>query len=49
MKLKIGIYQYKIKNESLSSKINKLEKVLKKNSTCDLIIVPELYLSEYFN
>ena len=49
MKLKIGIYQYKIKNESLSSKINKLEKVLKKNSTCDLIIVPELYLSGYGN
>ena len=49
MKLKIGIYQYKIKHESLSSKINKLEKVLKKNSTCDLIIVPELYLSGYGN
>ena len=49
MKLKIGIYQYKIKNESLSSKINKLEKVLKKNSNCDLIIVPELYLSGYGN
>jgi len=49
MKLKVGIYQYKIKNDSLSTKINKLEKVLKKNSTCDLIIVPELYLSGYGN
>lgn len=49
MKLKIGIYQYKIKNDSLSAKIYKLEKVLKKNSTCDLMIVPELYLSGYGN
>ena len=47
--MKIGIYQYKIKNDSISTKINKLEKVLKKNSTCDLIIVPELYLSGYGN
>ena len=49
MKIKIGIYQYKIKNESLSTKINKLEKVIKKNSSCDLLIVPELYLSGYGN
>jgi len=49
MKFKVGIYQHKVKEESVLKKINKLENVLKKNSTCDLIIVPELYLSGYGN
>ncbi len=49
MRIKVGIYQYKIKNDSLSTKINKLEKVIKKNSSCDVLIVPELYLSGYGN
>ena len=49
MKLNIGVYQYKIKDESISKKINKLETVLKKNSNLDLIVVPELFLSGYGN
>ena len=49
MKFKVGIYQHKVKEESVLKKIDKLENVLKKNSTCDLIIVPELYLSGYGN
>ena len=49
MKFKVGIYQHKVKEEPVLKKINKLENVLKKNSTCDLMIVPELYLSGYGN
>src|SRR5210317_1510912 len=49
MKFKVGIYQHKVKEESVLKKIDKLEHVLKKNSRCDLIIVPELYLSGYGN
>ena len=49
MKIKIGIYQHKVKDEPVQKKIDKLENVLKKNSSCDLIIVPELYLSGYGN
>jgi len=49
MKFKIGIYQHKVKDEPVLKKIDKLENVLKKNPSCDLIIVPELYLSGYGN
>ena len=49
MKFKVGIYQHKVKEEPVLKKIDKLENVLKKNSSCDLIVVPELYLSGYGN
>ena len=49
MKIRIGIYQHKVKDEPVLKKFDKLENVLKRNSSCDLMIVPELYLSGYGN
>ncbi len=47
MILKIAVFQYKIRNESPSEKINRLESQLRKNTPLDLIVCPELFLSGY--
>ena len=47
MKLKIGIFQYEMKDESPDDKINRLENHLKKNTELDLVICPELFISGY--
>ncbi|MFL2508445.1 MAG: nitrilase-related carbon-nitrogen hydrolase [Candidatus Pseudothioglobus sp.] len=47
MKLKIGIFQYEMKDESPDDKINRLENHLKKNTKLDLVICPELFISGY--
>ena len=44
MILNIGVFQYKIRDETAFKKIQRLENHLKKNTTLDLIVCPELFL-----
>ena len=47
MKINVAIFQYKMRNESPLSKIQRLEAHLNKNVAIDLIVCPELFLSGY--
>ena len=47
MRLNIGVFQYKMRDEPSLKKIQRLENHLKKNNTLDLIVCPELFLSGY--
>jgi len=47
MKISAGIFQYKMRNESPSKRIKRLEAQLQKNDALDLIVCPELFLSGY--
>jgi len=47
MKINAGIFQYKMRNESPSKRIERLEAQLQKNDALDLIVCPELFLSGY--
>ena len=47
MILNIGVFQYKMRDETPLKKINRLENHLKNNTTLDLIVCPELFLSGY--
>ena len=47
MILNIGVFQYKMRDETPFKKIQRLENHLKKNTTLDLIVCPELFLSGY--
>jgi predicted amidohydrolase len=47
MKIKIAIFQYKMRDESPLKKIQRLEAQLKKNADIDLIVCPELFISGY--
>jgi predicted amidohydrolase len=47
MILNIGVFQYKMRDESPFKKIQRLENHLKKNTTLDLIVCPELFISGY--
>ena len=47
MKINAGIFQYKMRDESPSKKIKRLEAQLQKNDALDLIVCPELFLSGY--
>jgi len=47
MKVNIAIFQYKMRDESPSRRVNRLESQLKNNKQIDLIICPELFLSGY--
>jgi len=47
MKINIAIFQYKMRDESPLRKIQRLEDHLIKNSSIDLIVCPELFLSGY--
>jgi len=47
MRLNIGVFQYKMRDEPSLKKIQRLENHLKKNTTLDLIVCPELFLSGY--
>jgi len=47
MKINAGIFQYKMRDESPSKRIERLEAQLQKNDALDLIVCPELYLSGY--
>ena len=49
MKLNIGIFQYKMQDESPNDKISRLEMHLKNHSKIDVVICPELFLSGYGN
>ena len=49
MKLKIGIFQYKMQDESPNDKISRLGTHLKNHSKIDVVICPELFLSGYGN
>ncbi len=49
MILNIGVFQYKMRDESPFKKIQRLENNLKKNTTLDLIVCPELFISGYGN
>jgi len=47
MKISAGIFQYKMRDESPSKRIERLEAQLQKNDALDLIVCPELFLSGY--
>jgi len=47
MRLNIGVFQYKMRDEPSLKKIQRLENHLKKHTTLDLIVCPELFLSGY--
>ena len=47
MILNIGVFQYKMRDETPFKKITKTRKSFKKNTTLDLIVCPELFLSGY--
>ena len=47
MKLNIGIFQYKMRDETPHARIKRLTAHLKKNRALDLMICPELFLSGY--
>ena len=47
MKINIGVFQYKMRDETPSKRIERLETELQKNDTLDLIVCPELFLSGY--
>ena len=47
MKINVGVFQYKMRDESPLKRIQRLEKQLQKNSVLDLIVCPELFLSGY--
>ena len=47
MKINVGVFQYKMRDESPLKRIQRLEKQLQKNSLLDLIVCPELFLSGY--
>jgi len=47
MKISAGIFQYKMRDESPSKRIERLEAQLQKNDALDLMVCPELYLSGY--
>ena len=49
MKLNIGIFQYKMLDESPDEKINRLERHLNETSSLDLVVCPELFISGYGN
>ena len=46
--MKIGIFQPDIKNyHSLEQKLSQLKKILISNSSLDVLVLPELFLSSY--
>jgi predicted amidohydrolase len=47
MKINAGIFQYKMRDERPSKRIERLEAQLQKNDALDLILCPELFLSGY--
>jgi len=47
MKISAGVFQYKMRDESPSKRIERLERQLQKNDALDLIVCPELFLSGY--
>jgi len=47
MKISAGIFQYKMRDESPSKRIERLEAQFQKNDALDLIVCPELFLSGY--
>jgi len=47
MKISAGIFQYKMRDETPSKRIERLEAQLQKNDALDLIVCPELFLSGY--
>jgi len=47
MKISAGVFQYKMRDESPSKGIERLEAQLQKNDALDLIVCPELFLSGY--
>jgi len=47
MKINIGVFQYKMRDETPSKRIERLEAELQKNDVLDLIVCPELFLSGY--
>jgi len=47
MKITAGIFQYKMRYETPSKRIERLEAELQKNDVLDLIVCPELFLSGY--
>ena len=47
MILNIGVFQYKMRNETPLKKIERLDNHLRNNTTLDLIVLPELFLSGY--
>ena len=47
MKINVGIFQYKMRNESPLRRVKRLESQLQNNKKIDLIVCPELFLSGY--
>jgi len=47
MKISAGVFQYRMRDESPSKRIERLEAQLQKNDALDLIVCPELFLSGY--
>ena len=47
MKIIAGIFQYKMRDETPSKRIERLEAELRKNDALDLLVCPELFLSGY--
>jgi len=47
MKISAGVFQYKMRDESPSKRIERLEAQFQKNNALDLIVCPELFLSGY--
>ena len=47
MKINVGVFQYKMRDETALKRIQRLEIQLQKNDKLDLIVCPELFLSGY--
>ena len=47
MKINVGVFQYKMRDETPLKRIQRLEIQLQKNDKLDLIVCPELFLSGY--
>ncbi len=47
MKINVGVFQYKMRDEIPLKRIQRLEIQLQKNDKLDLIVCPELFLSGY--
>jgi len=47
MKINAGIFQYKMRDEAPSHRIERIEAKLQENDALDLIVCPELFLSGY--
>ena len=47
MKISAGIFQYKMRDETPLSRVQRLEEALQKTDGLDLIVCPELFLSGY--